>query len=45
VGVVHPAAGGGHWRVGFEYYDGRSPIGEFFQYRERHLAFGLWIDL
>ncbi len=44
-GLVHPAAGGGHWRVGLEYYDGRSPIGEFFQHDERHLAFGLWIDL
>jgi hypothetical protein len=45
VGLVHPAAGGGHWRLGLEYYDGRSPIGEFFQEHERHLAFGLWIDL
>ena len=45
VGLVHPAAGGGHWRMGLEYYDGRSPIGEFFQDRERHLALGLWIDL
>ena len=45
VGLVHPAAGGGHWRMGLEYYDGRSPIGEFFQQHETHLAFGVWVDL
>jgi hypothetical protein len=45
VGLVHPAAGGGHWRFGLEYYDGRSPIGELFENRERHLAWGVWLDL
>ena len=45
VGFVRHAAGGGRWRLGLEYYDGRSPIGEFFQDRERHLAWGLWLDL
>jgi hypothetical protein len=32
-------------RVGLEYYDGRSQIGELFQSREAHLAWGLWLDL
>lgn len=45
VGLVHPSAGGGHWRVGLEYYDGRSPIGELFQDREQWLAWGVWVDL
>ena len=39
------ADGGPRWRVGLEFYDGRSPIGEFFQERERHVACGLWLDL
>jgi hypothetical protein len=46
LGVVLPDAGrGGSWRLGLEYYDGRSPIGELFQDRERHVAFGVWIDM
>lgn len=46
LGLVRSGAGrGGAWRLGFEYYDGRSLIGEFFQERERHLAWGLWLDL
>jgi hypothetical protein len=45
VGLVHPTAGGGRWRLGLEYYDGRSPIGEHFQDRERHVAWGVWLDL
>jgi hypothetical protein len=46
LGVVLPGAGrGAAWRVGLEYYDGRSTIGEFFQERERHVAFGLWLEL
>lgn len=45
-GIVHHRAGSGTpWRLGVEYYDGRSTIGEFFQDRERHLAWGLWLDL
>ncbi len=45
VGVVRSGAGRRWtWRLGLEYYDGRSPIGEFFQERERHLAWGLWLD-
>jgi hypothetical protein len=46
VGIVRPGVGrGGAWRLGFEYYDGRSPLGEFFQDEERSLALGLWLDL
>jgi len=46
LGVVLPGAGrGGSWRVGLEYYDGRSVIGELFQDREQHLAFGLWLEV
>ena len=33
------------WKVGLEAYRGRPPLGEFFQYTESHVAFGLWIDL
>lgn len=32
------------WRLGLAFYDGRVPIGEFFQDRERYLVFGLWLD-
>ena len=46
VGVVRFGAGrGGPWRLGVEYYDGRSVMGEFFEDRERHFAWGLWLDL
>jgi len=46
VGLVRPGAGrGGTWRLGLEYYDGRSVIGELFQDRERFLAWGVWLDL
>jgi hypothetical protein len=31
-------------RVGLEYYRGRSPMGEFFQEYENHLALGWWIE-
>jgi hypothetical protein len=33
------------WRLGVACYDGRVPIGEFFQHEERYLAFGLWLDI
>lgn len=33
------------WRLGVEYYDGRSLLGEFFQDDERHTALGLWLSL
>ncbi|MDX1644144.1 MAG: DUF1207 domain-containing protein [Thermoanaerobaculia bacterium] len=32
------------WRFGLAYYDGRVPIGEFFQDRERYVVLGLWLD-
>lgn len=33
------------YRVGLEFYDGRSHIGEFFQDEEQYVAFGFWLDL
>ena len=38
-------AGERHWRLGLEYYNGRSLIGEFFQDDESYTALGLWLDL
>jgi len=34
-----------HWRLGLEFYDGRSQLGEFFQDNERYASIGLWFDL
>lgn len=34
-----------NYRLGFEIYDGRSPLGEFFQANEQYISFGLWIDI
>jgi len=33
------------YRLGFEFYKGRSPLGEFFQRKEKYISFGLWIDI
>lgn len=33
------------WRLGLEFYDGRSQLGEFFQDYERYWSLGLWFDL
>jgi hypothetical protein len=33
------------WRIGVEWYRGRPPIGEFFQYTESYFSLGLWLDL
>ena len=33
------------WRLGLEVYDGRAPLGEFFQSDQRFVSFGLWLDL
>ena len=33
------------WRLGLRYYDGRAPLGEFFQSDQRSLTVGLWLDL
>lgn len=41
--VLHSA--GRKVRLGVEYYDGRSTLGEFFQYDERHVSIGLWMDI
>jgi hypothetical protein len=39
------ASGVRRWRLGVQYYDGRVPLGEFFQDDEKYLALGLWLDL
>jgi hypothetical protein len=36
--------GRGCYRLGLEYLEGRSPLGEFFFHDESYLAFGLWFD-
>jgi hypothetical protein len=33
------------WRIGAEWYNGRPPIGEFFQFTERYISIGIWIDI
>ena len=33
------------WRLGLQYYDGRTPLGEFFLTDQRSLTLGLWLDL
>lgn len=43
-GVVARSAGR-TWRLGAAWYNGRPMIGEFFQYTERYLSVGLWIDI
>jgi len=35
---------GSTWRFGIEYYDGRVPLGEFFQDTESRFTIGLWVD-
>ncbi len=32
-------------RLGVEYYEGRVPIGEFFQYYENYISLGFWLDI
>ena len=32
-------------RLGIEYYEGRVPIGEFFQYYENYISLGFWVDI
>lgn len=34
-----------NYRLGFEFYEGRSLLGEFFQRKEKYISFGLWIDI
>jgi len=38
-------SGGRTWRIGIEWYRGRPPIGEFFQYTESSISLGLWLDV
>ncbi len=33
------------WRLGIQYWDGRVPLGEFFQHTESNLTLGLWSEL
>ena len=33
------------WRLGLEFYDGRSQYGEFFQNQEKYASIGVWLDL
>lgn len=33
------------WRLGVEWYRGRPPVGEFFQFTERYISLGVWIDV
>lgn len=33
------------WRFGVEYYNGRAPLGEFFQDTEARVTVGMWLDL
>ena len=43
-GVSAPS--GAHmWRLGLEFYSGRSQLGEFFQDDEQYWSLGLWFDL
>jgi len=44
VGIA-TASANHHWRIGLEFYNGRSQLGEFFQDRERYASLGLWFDL
>ncbi len=38
-------SGGRTWRVGVQYWDGRVPLGEFFQHTESNFTLGLWAEL
>lgn len=38
-------SGGRTWRFGVEWYRGRPPIGEFFQYTEEYVSLGVWVDI
>lgn len=33
------------WRLGFEIYDGRVPVGEFYRIRKTTMTVGVWVDL
>jgi hypothetical protein len=45
-GLIMPIKGrSSKYRLGIEYYNGRSHIGEFFLNSEKYLSLGLWFDL
>ncbi|MBZ0115216.1 MAG: DUF1207 domain-containing protein [Thermoanaerobaculia bacterium] len=44
IGIFLDSAGR-RWRTGFEIYDGRVPIGEFYRTSETYVTVGLWVDL
>ena len=33
------------WRFGIDWYEGRPPIGEFFQHTEQYIGLGMWVDI
>ena len=41
--VTH--AGNRTWRFGIEWYNGRPPLGELFQFTEEYVSLGLWVDI
>lgn len=43
-GLLIPAADR-RWRIGALLYDGRTPVGEFFQIDQRYAILGVWLDL
>ena len=46
VGLIFPAKDlSRNYRLGIEYYNGRSHFGEFFQDYEKYLAVGFWFNL
>ena len=34
-----------NYRLGFEFNEGRSSLGEFFQSKEKYISFGFWADI
>lgn len=42
---LHVESIGRECRLGFQAYSGRCHLGEFFQYDERYIAIGVWLDL
>lgn len=44
LGIV-TSANNRNFRLGLEFYNGRSLLGEFFQVNEKYIGLGLWIDI
>ncbi len=34
-----------NYRLGFEFNEGSSSLGEFFQTKEKYISFGFWVDI